>query len=331
MASHIPFHQRLLTWALYLSLGFFTLGTALDAISNAISLLTPSTTYAVATVIVILWVWIEFHLRLRPIKWIAAGNREIRLCRLGIKPRLIFIGVILLLFTPRAVNLWRNSQEVENRIKVQLEQDRLPSQLSDLGNKGKTFQVVPPSHQNFQNVLQTRKSKQDFQSLLFLAAQELRNDNEYLRRVSAYLKNPNIDAPVGTVQYENTLLLFNKYYAEITRDSYGEEKYLYQHVIWLRDTASVFATLGSRQDLLDWNDTSEMTVDDFAFLTGFLNWYVSIQAMHELPRNLTYSINEGSLMKQFVGDADVGTVKMRGFTHEGQPITNYCDYLSLID
>jgi hypothetical protein len=97
---NVPLHQRALIWLIYASAGFIAFGTLLDAVSNAITLITPLITYVASSVLVSLWLFLEIRLNKRGLKWIVQGGEEIRIRKLGLRPRLAFLGIVMLLWTP---------------------------------------------------------------------------------------------------------------------------------------------------------------------------------------------------------------------------------------
>jgi tetratricopeptide (TPR) repeat protein len=96
-----PAHQRLLTLLAYLSIGFIALGSLLDAINNAVTLISPTTTLTASALLIASWLLAEFLLRRLPLRWLTKGGKEIRIRRLGVKPRLIVVGALALLWIPR--------------------------------------------------------------------------------------------------------------------------------------------------------------------------------------------------------------------------------------
>jgi hypothetical protein len=99
-----PFHQRALIWLIYAFAGFVAFGTLLDAVSNAITLITPLITYAGSLALVSLWLFLEIRLNKRGLKWVVKGGQEIRIQKLGLRPRLAFLGIVMLLWTPWIVH-----------------------------------------------------------------------------------------------------------------------------------------------------------------------------------------------------------------------------------
>lgn len=118
VAVKIPFYQRAFLWVFYLLVGFLAVGSFLDAVSNAVSLVGPALTYVGSLIVSVLWVSAEFFLKTRPVRWVVSGGQEIRLRSLGIKPRLALAGAILLLWIPRVVDPAPGSERTTSRLEL---------------------------------------------------------------------------------------------------------------------------------------------------------------------------------------------------------------------
>ena len=102
-----PFYQQVLLWVSFFLFGLLALGTLLDAISNAISLITLPIAIASTGIILATWIIIEFIAKLRGIRWVTRGGNAFIVTKLGIKPRLALFGVISLFWLPIAVAQFR--------------------------------------------------------------------------------------------------------------------------------------------------------------------------------------------------------------------------------
>lgn len=98
------FYQRFLKGTAYILIGFLAIGSLLDAVSNAVSLITPFATYLGCSIIVTMWLLIEFFIKKFSLSLEVSKGQLIIIRRLGIKPRLMVLGAILLLWIPRIVN-----------------------------------------------------------------------------------------------------------------------------------------------------------------------------------------------------------------------------------
>jgi len=95
-----PLHQRLLTWCGWLLAGVVTLGTILDAVGNALDLITRPVTYFGSAVLWLGWLVAQVRLKLRPVDWITTDGTRIRVSRLGVASLLPLTGATMLLWVP---------------------------------------------------------------------------------------------------------------------------------------------------------------------------------------------------------------------------------------
>lgn len=96
-----PLHQKLVKWIFFILVGVASAGTLLDAISNAVSLVSPSFTYIGSAILATLWLLTELAAILFGIPWVTGGSRKVRFKSLGPKLRLGLLGVLILLWIPR--------------------------------------------------------------------------------------------------------------------------------------------------------------------------------------------------------------------------------------
>lgn len=95
-----PYYQRILTSISYFGIGVLALGSLLDTVSNSISLITPSITYRGSAVIVSFWLVAELLIKKYPLLWVVSPSQKILVKRIGLKPRLIIVGTIAVLWIP---------------------------------------------------------------------------------------------------------------------------------------------------------------------------------------------------------------------------------------
>lgn len=81
--------------------GVLALGVLLDALSNAIVLITPPVTYFCTALIALAWIVVEILLWQRQVSWLAKDGPSVNIKRIGNSTRLYLLGVILLLWIPR--------------------------------------------------------------------------------------------------------------------------------------------------------------------------------------------------------------------------------------
>jgi hypothetical protein len=94
-----PPFQRALKWASFLLAGALAVGAALDAVSNAISLVSLSVAIFITATIVAAWLVVETAAAIFGIPW--GGGARVR--SLGPRVRLGLVGVLALLWLPQLV------------------------------------------------------------------------------------------------------------------------------------------------------------------------------------------------------------------------------------
>ena len=170
-----------------------------------------------------------------------------------------------------------------------------------------------------------------FAAGLVAAVQELRGNRECLAAIAEYVKSRTARRPVCIVTADATFQLFSSQYRRIIDSSLGEGKHLYQDLLKVKAAASTLARLQTRADYRVWNTTYEMTIDDLSFLCAFLTWYLASRAHGELQPSEFGAIGLSTNSVLFVPSSQVSRLRMRYFIDGGKPITDYRDYLALID
>lgn len=103
-----PVHQNMFRRIRWIVLAFLTLGAALGAITNAISLFPRNVTYFGTTIVIVFAVLIRFLVKRRPVEWVIFGHAA------RIKnPTAVTntaIALLVLLWIPRAGDWFRDSQ-----------------------------------------------------------------------------------------------------------------------------------------------------------------------------------------------------------------------------
>lgn len=126
-----PWYQVVLRRITFVLFGITALGVFLDAISNAVAIVTPKVTYYGTGIILIIWTVIEVVLRYRPLLWSSKGNNKIVLKKLGIKPQLAVVGAITLLWIPRIISI---NTKVEREQRAQNDHPYITSnEISQIG------------------------------------------------------------------------------------------------------------------------------------------------------------------------------------------------------
>lgn len=172
--------------------------------------------------------------------------------------------------------------------------------------------------------------KEERSRLLFRTAQELRYNNEWLASV-AIAHDRRSKIPIGILKSDALLLLMEREYAWLTRGAYGEEKNLYQLALRLKDLSSALGSPSSSSQVIAFNRRSEHTLHDIHFLNNFLLWYLSPHIVDELDSTQLYSLGLIGLPGDRFRIEGVKSLSFRHFKFDGKSITEYSEYLGLID
>jgi hypothetical protein len=105
----IPFHQNILKLVGFFIAGVFTLGALLDAISNAITIVSPRITFVSTAWLVGIWLLVELVIAFFGIPWHPFIGDRVRVKILGAKFRMALFGMLCLLWLPRLGDLQTDS------------------------------------------------------------------------------------------------------------------------------------------------------------------------------------------------------------------------------
>jgi hypothetical protein len=167
--------------------------------------------------------------------------------------------------------------------------------------------------------------------LVLQTAQELRYNDEWLSSLAGATHKRSSNFPVGSLKTDALLLLVQREHDLVVRGAYGEEKYIYQHVIQLRDLGSALGAPKSSDQLSKALSNSSYSLHDIHFLNNFLFWYIKPLITETLSPAQLYSLGWSGLPRDRFKIFNVPTLTMRYFVNNGKPITEYVDYLGLID
>jgi hypothetical protein len=131
--------------------------------------------------------------------------------------------------------------------------------------------------------------------LLLQVAQELRYNDEWLTSVSQAVQARSSVFPTGSLKTDSILILVEREHEWVLRNAYGEEKYIYQHILLFRDLAHRLGTSVSGQSLTRNLQNSDYTLHDIHFLNNFLYWYISPQLKDNLTLSQLYSLGRRGL------------------------------------
>ena len=99
-----PRHQIYFTYVSWVLAGFLALGTFLDAVANAVSLITFPVALIGTIIIIVSLISVQLYLNRYPLSWIANG-KLVRISKLNLGLLLPFLGMLVLLWVPTALNV----------------------------------------------------------------------------------------------------------------------------------------------------------------------------------------------------------------------------------
>jgi hypothetical protein len=107
--------------------------------------------------------------------------------------------------------------------------------------------------------------------LIFRVAQELRYNHEWLSEVAAAERAQVL--PIESLKFDALMTLANREYQRVTEHAYGEEKYIYQEALKLKDLGAALDKPKNTQVEI-FNRQSTHSLHDILFLNDFLHWYL---------------------------------------------------------
>jgi hypothetical protein len=110
--------------------------------------------------------------------------------------------------------------------------------------------------------------------LIFKVAHEFLLNRTYLSALAQLVRKDNGTLPIGRVNADALLLLMEQHYDLVTKDAYGEQKYLYPLSLELKSLGGFLAGITSFYQLKAFHESSAWSVDDVLFLNDFLHWYL---------------------------------------------------------
>lgn len=95
---------RIFQFCVYILIGITGFGALLDAISNAVSIISPMVTYAVSIIILSVMLIQKPVLSRYPVNWKISNGQVVQLRQIGIQMKLALLGVLMLLWLPRIIS-----------------------------------------------------------------------------------------------------------------------------------------------------------------------------------------------------------------------------------
>lgn len=167
--------------------------------------------------------------------------------------------------------------------------------------------------------------------LLLQVAHELRYNHEWLSQFAVAYQSRTSMMPSGTLKTDALITLMNRDHGLVVKEAYGEEKYIYQHVMLLKDAGIKLGVTQSISEVTKLNINSLHTLHDIHFLNNFLFWYLRPLINETLDEQQLLSIGRQDFPTDVFVIKKVPVLNMKFFLYEKKPITAYIDYLGLID
>jgi hypothetical protein len=120
--SHKPkfrIHQ-LIQLASYLFLGILGLGGVVGAMNDANSFVHPYVTYILTPVFLLILIFQEEILNKYPVPWPLDNGNTVYIKKLGIQPKLILIGMLILIWVPRFNEMSQELAKAKNSSSVEI-------------------------------------------------------------------------------------------------------------------------------------------------------------------------------------------------------------------
>ena len=177
----------------------------------------------------------------------------------------------------------------------------------------------------------TDTEKTEHTRLVLQVAQELRYNHEWLSSIAVAYQAQSSTLPTGLLKTDALFTLIQREYDLVTKEAYGEEKYIYQHTLLLRDLGVALSSPQSTVELAKFNANSEYSIHDVHFLNNFMLWYLSPLIKETLEEHQLYSLGRFGLPADQFKITGVSPLQMKRFVTNGSPIVEYSHYLGLID
>lgn len=176
----------------------------------------------------------------------------------------------------------------------------------------------------------TDKEKIERIRLILQVAHELHYNNVWLSNMAIAYQENRLRMPTGALKTNAIMKFMEREYDLIIINGHGEEKHIYQLTLLLHDLGSSLSSPKSVEDVKKFNLRSEQTLHDVLFLNEFMLWYIQPTALDAFEDGNYHSLTWG-LPHLKLKVNNTSALEMRHFIDDGEPITEYIDYLGLID
>lgn len=193
-----------------------------------------------------------------------------------------------------------------------------------LAGAGLWVTVTGPARERTVQIAEERRE------LVFQASQELRRNSELLSQLFTLDAVETVAVGEATYSVSSLKMLASDHYSEVTKGAYGEEKYIYQEILRLERWLRAISNIGSAHAVSAWDQNSEFTVQDVLFLNDFLWWYLHPMIEDELSGAQKRALGWEPYPKD-IFRVPIEQRRSKQFVVDGQPISEFVDYLSYLD
>jgi hypothetical protein len=156
---------------------------------------------------------------------------------------------------------------------------------------------------------------------------ELENNLVILNALSAIYNKRLNTISERNISYDKTHKFFTYYFDIVFPLTYGEEKNLVGFLLELKDYEKLLNNLNNKVDIVNFNQTNRLSVDDIRLLTGFFTFYLDGIIKTYLPKSFAYTYH----VEEKIYYENNDTLVMNLFTLDGQPVKEYSTVLGLLD
>lgn len=167
--------------------------------------------------------------------------------------------------------------------------------------------------------------------LIFKVAQELRYNREWLSGIENEIYSGEARIPLGVLKTSSLIELAVREHELVMKESYGEEKYIFQLILKLHDLGVVLGTPKSAVEIELFNKSSHYSFYDLIFLNDFLCWYLKPLIREQLDEKQLFSLGRNAFPGGSFPLNKLRQKNMKYFVEGGKAIQEFIDYLGSID
>lgn len=162
---------------------------------------------------------------------------------------------------------------------------------------------------------------------LISSLHELENNLVTLDSLSAMYNKRITVKSKKIISYSKTYDFFTYYFDLIFPLTYGEEKNLIGFLKELKEYEDSLNTLKTKINIINFNKSNNLSVDDIRLLTGFFTFYLDGIIKTYLPKSFSYTYYIGTQIYYEKND----TLVMNQFNLDNKPVKEYSTVLGLLD